>query len=49
MKHIYNYNSVDMFSFKHIYLPISRLIDTNYKIRQDVLHRSRQPDTFILV
>lgn len=35
---IYNHISVDMSNFKHIYLPVSVLIDTNYKIRQDALH-----------
>lgn len=46
---IYITTSVNMSNFKHIYLPISRLIDTNCKIRQDVLHRAPQPATFIFI
>lgn len=46
---IYDHTSVDMSNFKHIYSPMSRLIDTNCKIRQDVLHRAPQPDTFIFI
>lgn len=46
---IYITTSVNMSNFKHVYLPISRLIDTNCKIRQDVLQRALQPATIIFI
>lgn len=46
---IYIITSVAITNFKHIYLLVSRLMDTNCKIRQDTLHRASQPDTFIFM